>query len=335
MKDKIIIIAEAGVNHNGNLEVAKKLIKEAKSCGADIVKFQTAVPEEVMTRSAPKADYQLITTSASETQLEMAKKIHLPLDAFFELKNLCKDINIEFLTSAFDPISLEFIDKLDMNYYKIPSGEITNYPYLKIIGSKNKKTFLSTGMADLGEIEDALEILISSGTSHENIYIMHCNTEYPTPFEDVNLNAMKTIYESFKVKVGYSDHTTGIEVPIAAAALGALVIEKHFTLDRNMEGPDHKASLEPGELKKMISAIRNIEKALGDGIKKASKSEEKNKIIARKSIVASLDIREGETFRESNITTKRPGNGISPMLWNLVIGSTAKKNFSKDDLIEL
>lgn len=335
MKDKIIIIAEAGVNHNGNLEVAKKLIKEAKSCGADIVKFQTAVPEEVMTRSAPKADYQLITTSASETQLEMAKKIHLPLDAFFELKNLCKDINIEFLTSAFDPISLEFIDKLDMNYYKIPSGEITNYPYLKIIGSKNKKTFLSTGMADLGEIEDALEILISSGTSHENIYIMHCNTEYPTPFEDVNLNAMKTIYESFKVKVGYSDHTTGIEVPIAAAALGALVIEKHFTLDRNMKGPDHKASLEPGELKKMISAIRNIEKALGDGIKKASKSEEKNKIIARKSIVASLDIREGETFRESNITTKRPGNGISPMLWNLVIGSTAKKNFSKDDLIEL
>ncbi|MHB1688179.1 MAG: N-acetylneuraminate synthase [Ignavibacteriaceae bacterium] len=335
MRNKIIIIAEAGVNHNGDLNLAKKMIKEAKSCGADIVKFQTAVPEEVMTAKAPKAGYQLETTDAKQTQLDMAKKIHLPLDAFFELKNLCNELKIEFLTTAFDPVSLEFIEKLNMNYYKIPSGEITNYPYLKTVGKKNKKIFLSTGMADLGEIEDALDILITSGTTHENIYVLHCNTEYPTPFEDVNLNAMLTIREALKVKIGYSDHTSGIIIPIAAAAMGAEVIEKHFTLDKNMAGPDHKASLEPQELKQMIISIRNIEEAMGNGIKKPSKSEIKNKDVVRKSIVASVDIAKGEIFSENNLTTKRPGSGISAMQWNFVIGKIAKKNFSKDDLIEL
>ncbi len=335
MKNKIIIIAEAGVNHNGDINLAKRMIKVAKECGADIVKFQTAIPEEVMTANAPKASYQLKNTNSKQTQLEMARKIHLPLDAFIELKNYCAELEIEFLTTAFDPISLSFIDKLNMNYYKIPSGEITNYPYLKTVGGGKKKIFLSTGMADLGEIEDAIDILVTSGTIRENIYVLHCNTEYPTQFKDVNLQAMLTIRAALKVKIGYSDHTTGIIIPIAAAALGAEVIEKHFTLDKSMKGPDHKASLEPQEFKQMVISIRNIEEAMGNGIKRPSKSEMKNIDVVRKSIVAAVEITKGEIFSENNLATKRPGFGISAMQWNFVIGKIAKKNFYKDDLIEL
>ena len=335
MENKTIIIAEAGVNHNGDLNIAKQMIKVAKECGADIIKFQTAVPEEVMTSSAPKAKYQLETTDEKQTQLEMAKKIHLPLEEFWELKKLADQNNIEFLTTAFDNISLNFVQKLDMRYYKIPSGEITNLPYLRKIGRLRKKIILSTGMSNLGEIEYALEVLINSGTQKEDITVLHCNTEYPTPYEDVNLKAMQTIKKALKVKVGYSDHSNGIEVPIAAAALGAEIIEKHFTLDKNWEGPDHKASLEPKEFAQMVKSIRNIELALGDGIKKISKSEAKNIEIARKSIVAIKKINKGEIFTEESVGIKRPGSGLSPTLWDMILGRRASKDFNKDDLIEL
>jgi N,N'-diacetyllegionaminate synthase len=335
MKNKTFIIAEAGVNHNGSIEIAKKMIEVAKECGADAIKFQTFKAEKVISRYAPKAEYQKQTTGEIDSQLEMVKKLELSFDDFIALKEYCDKLNIMFLSTPFDFESIDFLNDLGLEIFKIPSGEITNLPYLEKIGKLGKKVILSTGMADLGEIEDALDILTSCGTKKEDITILHCNTEYPTPYEDVNLLAMLTIKEAFKVKVGYSDHTLGIEVPIAAVALGASVIEKHFTLDKNMEGPDHKASLEPHELKAMIDAIRNIEKALGNGIKKPSKSELKNKDIARKSIVAKREIKKGEIFTEDNITVKRPGNGISPMRWYEVLGKVASRDYEEDELIEI
>jgi N,N'-diacetyllegionaminate synthase len=335
MKNKTFIIAEAGVNHNGSIEIAKKMIEVAKECGADAIKFQTFKAEKIVSKYAPKAEYQKQTTGETDSQLEMVKKLELSFGDFIALKEYCDKLNIMFLSTPFDFESIEFLNDLGLEIFKIPSGEITNLPYLEKIGKLGKKIILSTGMADLGEIEDALDILIFSGTKKENITVLHCNTEYPTPYEDVNLLAMLTIKEAFKVKVGYSDHTLGIEVPIAAVALGASVIEKHFTLDKNMEGPDHKASLEPYELKAMIDAIRNIEKSLGDGIKKPSKSELKNKDIARKSIVAKRKIKKGEIFTEDNITVKRPGNGISPMRWYEVLGKVASRDYEEDELIEI
>jgi N,N'-diacetyllegionaminate synthase len=335
MKNKTFIIAEAGVNHNGSIEIAKKMIEVAKECGANAIKFQTFKAEKVISKYALKAEYQKQTTGEIDSQLEMVKKLELSFDDFIVLKEYCDKLNIMFLSTPFDFESIDFLNDLGLKIFKIPSGEITNLPYLEKIGKLGKKVILSTGMADLGEIEDALDILTSCGTKKEDITILHCNTEYPTPYEDVNLLAMLTIKEAFKVKVGYSDHTLGIEVPIAAVALGASVIEKHFTLDKKMEGPDHKVSLEPHELKAMINAIRNIEKALGNGIKKPSKSEMKNKDIVRKSIVAKREIKKGEIFTEDNITVKRPGNGISPMRWYEVLGKVALKDYKEDELIEL
>ena len=333
---KTFIIAEAGVNHNGSLEIAKKMIEVAKECGADAVKFQTFKAENVISKFAPKAEYQKQTTGESESQLEMVKKLELYFQDFIELKNYCDKIGIIFMSTPFDFESIDFLNSIGMEIFKIPSGEITNLPYLEKIGRLNKKVVLSTGMADLGEIEDALDILIQSGTKKENITVLHCNTEYPTPYEDVNLRAMLAIEEAFKVNVGYSDHTLGIEIPIAAVALGATVIEKHFTLDRTMEGPDHKASLEPKELKEMITAIRNVEKALGDGIKKPSKSELKNITVVRKHIIAKRDIRKGELFSKENLTVKRTGKeGVSPMRWYELIGKKSPREFQKDEMIEI
>jgi N,N'-diacetyllegionaminate synthase len=330
---KTFIIAEAGVNHNGDIELAKKLIEKAAWAGADAIKFQSFKAEKLVSKYAEKAEYQKITTGKNETQFQMIKKLELDYNKHEELKEYCEKHNILFLSSAFDLESIDLLKKLGMNIWKIPSGEITNYPYLKKIGELKEKVILSTGMANLGEIEDAIKVLKESGT--ENITVLHCNTEYPTPMEDVNLKAMLTIKEAFKVKVGYSDHTLGIEIPIAAVAMGAEIIEKHFTLDKKMEGPDHKASLEPEELKSMVEAIRNIEKAMGNGVKLPSKSEEKNKNIARKSIVAIKNIKKGEIFTEENIGIKRPGRGISPMKWDEVLGKIAKKDFNEDELIEL
>jgi len=335
MGDKTFIIAEAGVNHNGSVEIAKRMIEVAKECGADAIKFQTFKAEEVVSKYAPKAEYQKQTTGEIESHLQMLKKLELSFDDFIVLKEYCDKLGIMFLSTPFDFESIDFLNSLGLEIFKIPSGEITNLPYLEKIGKLRKKVILSTGMADLGEIEDALDILTSCGTKKEDITILHCNTEYPTPYEDVNLLAMLTIKEAFKVKVGYSDHTLGIEVPIAAVALGASVIEKHFTLDRNMQGPDHKSSLEPNELKAMVKAIRNVEKALGDGIKKPSPSEIKNKIIVRRSIVAKRNIKRGEIFNEENITVKRPATGISPMRWYEILGKTATRDYKEDEIIEI
>jgi len=331
---KTIIIAEAGVNHNGSMDLAIKMIYEAKNVGADYIKFQTAIPELVMSKHAPKANYQLETTSKNESQLEMAKAIHLPLEAYASLKEICDQVGIRFVSTPFDLVSIDYLNQLGMDFFKIPSGEITNYPYLKKIAHIGKPVILSTGMSTMYEIKQALEILTSEKLTLNDITILHCNTEYPTPMEDVNLRAMLTIGQELGVKVGYSDHTQGIEVPIAAVTLGATVIEKHFTLDRNMEGPDHKASLKPDELKAMIKAIRNIEKALGNGEKTASSSEVKNINITRKSIVASKFIVKGDTLTEKNLTVKRPGNGISPMYWDKIIGEVADRDYNEDDLIE-
>jgi N,N'-diacetyllegionaminate synthase len=335
MGDKTFIIAEAGVNHNGSVEIAKRMIEVAKECGADAIKFQTFKAEEVVSKYAPKAEYQKQTTGEIESHLQMLKKLELSFDDFIVLKEYCDKLGIMFLSTPFDFESIDFLNSLGLEIFKIPSGEITNLPYLEKIGKLRKKVILSTGMADLGEIEDALDILTSCGTKKEDITILHCNTEYPTPYEDVNLLAMLTIKEAFKVKVGYSDHTPGIEVPIASVALGASVIEKHFTLDRNMQGPDHKSSLEPNELKAMVKAIRNVEKALGDGIKKPSPSEIKNKIIVRRSIVAKRNIKRGEIFNEENITVKRPATGISPMRWYEILGKTATRDYKEDEIIEI
>ena len=331
--NKVFIIAEAGVNHNGSIEVAKKLIDVAVEAGADAVKFQTFKAEKLVSKNAQKAEYQKQTTDKNESQFEMIKKLELDIEAHEKLITYCKTRNIMFLSTPFDHDSINLLNNLGLEVFKIPSGEITNLPYLRHIGSLNKKVILSTGMANLGEIESALGILSSAGTKMENITVLHANTEYPTPIEDVNLKAMVTIGNAFGVKFGYSDHTLGIEVPIVAVALGASVIEKHFTLDKNMEGPDHKASLEPDELKAMVSTIRNIAKALGDGIKKPSKSELKNIQVARKSIVASHDIKIGEILDENNLAVKRPGNGISPMRWDEIIGTVAKKDYKEDELI--
>jgi N,N'-diacetyllegionaminate synthase len=331
----VFIIAETGANHNGSLDLAYKLVDVASESGADVVKFQTGKAEKVISRYAPKAEYQKKTTDKSESQLEMCKKLDLDYQAHLKLIDYCRQSRIRFLSSPFDLDSIDMLIKLDIDTFKIPSGEITNLPYLRKIGSLNKTIIMSTGMADLSEVKVALNILINSGTAKEKITILHCNTEYPTPFTDVNLKAMLTIKNELGVKVGYSDHTLGCEISIAAVAMGAEVIEKHFTLDRNMEGPDHKASLEPDELKAMVHAIRNIEKAMGDGVKGPSISELKNRPIARKSIVAVRKIKKGETFTEGNITTKRPGTGISPMQWDEVIGQKAIRDFSEDELIEL
>ena len=333
MKNRIFIIAEAGVNHNGSISLAKKLIDIAKESGADAVKFQTFKAELTISKTAQKADYQKKNTDNSESQYDMIKKLELDLDTHKELMSYCQDKNIMFLSTPFDHDSIELLNNLGLEIFKIPSGEITNLPYLRHIGSLNKKVILSTGMADIGEIEDALDILIKAGTLKENITVLHANTMYPTPMEDVNLRAMITIGKTFDVAYGYSDHTLGIEVDIAAAAMGASCIEKHFTLDKTMDGPDHKASLEPDELKAMVMAIRNIEKALGSSVKKASKSETPNIKVARKSIVASLNIKKGELFTERNLAIKRPSGGISPMRWDEIIGSIATKDYEVDEFI--
>ncbi len=332
---RTFIIAEAGVNHNGKIELAKRLIDVAVNAGADAVKFQTFKAEEVISKFAPMAEYQKRNISDYESQLDMVRALELSYTDFETLKDYCDKKGIIFISTPFDLHSARFLRDLGLEIFKIASGEITNYPLLREIGSYKKKVILSTGMSDLGEIEDALNVLMENGTRRENITILHCNTEYPTPYEDVNLKAMLTIREAFKVNVGYSDHTTGIEVPIAAVALGATVIEKHFTLDKNLPGPDHKASLEPNELTAMVEAIRNTEKALGNGIKKPSQSEIKNMNIVRKSIVAKRDIKIGETLTEENLTTKRPGTGINPMKWKEIIGKKASKDISKDKLLDL
>ncbi|MCF2700354.1 N-acetylneuraminate synthase [Fusobacterium mortiferum] len=331
--NRVYIIAEAGVNHNGKIELAKKLVDKAVEAKVDAIKFQTFISKNLVSKVAKKAEYQIENTkNSSETQLEMVKKLELSFNEFIELKEYCDKKEIEFLSTAFDFESIEFLKRLGMKTWKIPSGEITNLPYLRKISEVADRIIMSTGMSNLEEIEQALKIL---NKDKDKIIILHCNTEYPTPIEDVNLKAMNLIKEKFEVEVGYSDHTLGIEVPIAAVALGAKVIEKHFTLDKTMEGPDHKASLEPDELKKMVECIRNIELALGEEKKEASPSEEKNKEIARKSIVAKCDIKKGEIFSEDNLTVKRPGNGISPMEWDNVIGKIAHRDFLEDELIEL
>jgi len=333
----ILIIAEAGVNHNGSFELAKKLVDAAASAGADFIKFQTFKANKIVSKSAKKADYQERNTSdGDDFQFNMLKKLEMPEEWHIKLIEYSKKQGIKFLSTGFDEESVDFLDKLGSPLFKIPSGEITNKPYLKHIAQKRKPVILSTGMANMDEIKAAVDVLLKNGVEKNEITVLHCNTEYPTPMEDVNLKAMITIQNTLGVKVGYSDHTQGIEVPIAATALGATVIEKHFTLDRNLPGPDHKASLEPNELKAMVSAIRNVELAIsGNGVKEPSKSEIKNKEVARKSIVAAMPIKKGEVFTEKNLTVKRPGNGISPMLWDDVVGKKAVRDFDADDLIEL
>lgn len=331
--EKVIIIAEAGVNHNGSPEIAKKMVDAAKEAGVDYIKFQTFVSEKLVCRNAKMAEYQEKNTQMVETQFSMLKKLELSQKQFAELKSYCEEKEIGFLSTPFDLESIDFLNELGMDFYKIPSGEITNYPYLVKIAKTGIDVVMSTGMCEIWEIEEAVKVLKENGT--KNITLLHCNTEYPTPFQDVNLKAMDTLKKNFDVSVGYSDHTVGIEVPIAAVARGAKVIEKHFTLDKNMEGPDHKASLEPDELKDMVRAIRNIEKALGSEEKKPSVSEKKNIAIARKSIVAAKKIEKGKKFTEENLTVKRPGDGISPMLWKDVVGKVAKRNFDEEEKIEV
>ncbi len=329
---KTLIIAEAGINHNGSLAIAKRLVDVAKKCGADIVKFQTASLDSLVSKYAPMAEYQRKNLGKEESQKEMLRKVLLSYDEFIELADYCKKQEIQFLSTPFDIKSIHFLNSM-VEVWKIPSGEITNLPYLLEIAKTNRKVILSTGMSDIEEIGMAIEILQRYGT--RDIVLLHCTTQYPTPYEEVNLRAMLTLKEKFNLSVGYSDHTKGIAVPIAATAMGAAVIEKHFTLDREMEGPDHKASLEPDELEQMIKEIRNIEKAMGNGEKKPTKSEITNIPVARKSIVASRKIEAGEIFSEDNLTTKRPGNGVSPMKWFEILGKKAKRNFEEDELIEL
>ena len=329
----VYIIAEAGVNHNGSIVLAYKLIDVAVESGADAVKFQTFKAENVVSKNAQKAEYQKQTTDTSESQFDMIKKLELDIRIHKELIAYCQEKGILFLSTPFDHESIDMLSNLGLEIFKIPSGEITNLPYLRHVGSLEKQVILSTGMSNLQEVEDALNILIDAGTPKENITALHANTMYPTPMEDVNLNAMSTIQNEFGIAIGYSDHTLGIEVDIAAVAMGASVIEKHFTLDKTMDGPDHQASLEPKELKAMVSAIRNIEKALGSSEKKPSPSESVNIDIVRKSIVANQDIKEGDFLTDKNIAVKRPGNGISPMKWDNIINSIATKTYKADDFI--
>lgn len=333
--NKVMIIAEAGVNHNGDYDRAVEMIYAAKKAGADYVKFQTAVPELVISRFAEKAEYQKETTGREESQLEMCRKIHLRLEDYRPLAQLCREVGIGFMSTPFDLVSIDCLAELGMDYWKIPSGEITNLPYLRKIASKGGKVIMSTGMAEMPEIETAMEILIGGGIRREDIALLHCNTQYPTPMRDVNLRAMQSFSMLNPGAVGYSDHTVGIEVPVGAVALGAQIIEKHFTLDKSLPGPDHRASLDPEELTAMVKAIRNIEQALGSTAKGVSDSERPNIAVARKSIVAARDISAGETFSEENLTVKRPGNGLSPMLWDAVIGTRATRDFVADELISL
>ena len=329
----VFIIAEAGVNHNGDLELAKQLVDVAAEAGADAVKFQTFKAENLVSQNAPKAAYQKQTTATDESQFTMIKKLELDLNAHKILISHCQQRNIMFLSSPFDLDSIDLLNELEMKIFKIPSGEITNLPYLRKIGGLGKNVILSTGISTINEIEEAIQILYSAGLKKEQLTLLHCNTEYPTPMFDVNLYAMQTISDSFGTSVGYSDHTLGIEIPIAAVALGAKVIEKHITLDNNMPGPDHRASLEPQQLKAMVSAIRNLEQAMGDGIKQPSQSEIKNRSFIRKSIVAKQLIKQGEILSKENLTVKRPGTGISPIEWDYVIDTAAVKDFQIDEAI--
>ena len=329
----VFIIAEAGVNHNGSIELAFKLVDAAVEAGVDAVKFQTFKSENLVSRNTQKAEYQKKTTDSSESQLEMLKKLELDSDAYKKLIDYCQEKDIMFLSTPFDHSSIDLLYELGLKIFKIPSGEISNLPYLRLIGSLGKQVILSTGMSTLKEVGDALTILVDSGTKKEDITVLHANTMYPTPMEDVNLNAMQTIQKEFDVAVGYSDHTLGIEVDISAVTMGASIVEKHFTLDKTMKGPDHKASLDPKELRAMVSAIRNIEKALGNGVKVPSRSEQPNITVARKSIVAKKMIKQGDVLTEENITVKRPGNGISPMKWNEVLGTLATRDYQMDELI--
>ena len=332
---RTLIIAEAGVNHNGKLDIARRMVRAAREAGADYVKFQTAVPELVISTFAPKAEYQKETTGEGESQLEMCRAIHLPLSDYAGLKALCDEEGIGFMSTPFDLVSIDCLAALGMDYWKIPSGEITNLPYLRKIASKGGKVIMSTGMAEISEVEDAVRVLEEGGIPRSDISLLHCTTQYPTPMEAVNLRAMDALRTLRCASVGYSDHTVGIEVPVAAVALGAAIIEKHFTLDKTMPGPDHRASLEPSELKAMVDAIRNIEAALGDGRKRVADAERPNIEVARKSIVAARAISKGEVLTEENICVKRPGSGISPMEWDRVVGLRAVRDFVADELIEI
>lgn len=327
------IIAEAGVNHNGSFELAKQLIDKAVWAGADCIKFQTFNSKNLVSKNAQKAEYQKKTTDSSESQLDMLKKLELSKEEFVELRDYCNQKGIMFLSTPFDLESIDFLASIGVKTWKIPSGEITNYPFLRAIGKRKESVIMSTGMCTLDEVSDAIKVLKDFGT--KDITLLHCTTEYPAPYDSVNLNAMLTLQNEFGFNIGYSDHTNGIEVPVAAVAMGATVIEKHFTLDKNMEGPDHKASLEPDELKQMVQSIRNVEVALGDRIKKPSEAEKRNIAIVRKSIVAACEIKKGEVFTEENLTAKRPGNGISPMKWGGVLGKTAVRDFDADEIIEV
>ena len=333
--NRVIVIAEAGQNHNGKLKLAYKLIDGAKKCGADFIKFQTSIPKLHISKFAKKANYQIKNWQKKGNQLQMLQKLSLTYNDFKKLKKYCKKKKIEFLSTPFDLKSIDFLKSLNMKYFKIPSGEITNLPYLIKVAKLKKKVILSTGMANMLEIKQALKILISNGTLKKNITVLQCNTEYPTPLKDANVRAMLTIKKKFKVNIGYSDHTEGIEVPLVAVALGAKIIEKHITLNKNLSGPDHKASITPWELKKMVEGIRKVTVALGNGVKKVSSSEGKNIQIARTSIVAAKKIKKGEKFTSKNLTIKRPGNGISPMKLFKVIGKIAKRRFLEDELIKL
>ena len=329
---KTLIIAEAGVNHNGNFEMAKKLVDKAVEGGADIVKFQTCKAENVISRYADKAEYQKVTTGEADSQLEMVRKLMLTYEQYGQLKEYCDEKGIEFLSTAFDLPSVDYLHSIGMKRWKIPSGEITNLPLLIKIAGLHEPIIMSTGMSELSEVADAVKVLIENGAS--DITLLHCTTEYPAPYEDVNLKAMETMRDAFDLPVGYSDHTRGLEIPVAAVARGACIIEKHFTLSREMEGPDHKASIEPDELKQMVDMVRHVEAAIGDGVKKVSASEAKNQDIARKSIIASAKIKAGDVFTEENVTTKRPGNGINPMRWFELLGRRAKHDYEEDYLIE-
>ena len=328
---KTCVIAEIGVNHNGDLKLAEKMVDEAVRCGADIVKFQTGIPENIISKEAPKAEYQKVTTGSYESQLEMVKRVSLSFDDFVHLKRYCDRSGAEFLSTPFDLESIDFLDGLGVRVWKIPSGEITNLPYLEKIAATKKPVIMSTGMAEIHEIQDAIDVLKKGGVT--DVTLLHCTTEYPAPIDDVNLCAMDHLRDTFGTEVGYSDHTEGIEVAVAAVARGASVIEKHFTLDRNMEGPDHKASIEPEQFSEMVRSIRNVECALGSYEKKPAPSELKNKAVARKSIVAATDIKAGDVFSEDNLTTKRPGTGISPMKWYELIGTKAKRDYKEGELI--
>ena len=328
----IYIIAEAGVNHNGSYELACRLADAALEAGADCIKFQTFKAEKLVSKNAEKAQYQKAATGDTSQQ-EMLKKLELSYEEFISLKKYCESIGIAFLSTPFDFESIDFLNSIGMPFWKVPSGEVTNLPYLRAVARTGKPVVMSTGMCTMDEIASSVQALRESGAGE--ITLLHCNTEYPTPYEDVNLRAMQTIRDTFGLEVGYSDHTKGIEVPVAAAAMGAVIIEKHFTLDRNMEGPDHKASLEPQELKDMVASIRHIEAALGSGVKEPSPSEKKNMAVARKSIVAARAIRAGDLLTEDNITVKRPGTGISPMRWDEVLGTRAVRDYAEDEMIEL